>query len=1087
MTGRPGKAPMVPRRAALARISSWLDRDSRFLLVTGSMGAGKSVLLNQVTSELAIAKSTRSKWQHLAYAGHYCRADDTATISVSGLLDSWATGLSRQLPGYQENLAAAGGVQITGTAIGPRSTGVAIGTVRIAIGESPADAFARTIARPLERLADNDRLPPVLLAVDGIEEARDADGRNRVLALLAGLTGTSLPPAVRILATSRPESGVRVAFEGVEQLDLDGIGHDDVAEYVARRTTHPRLAARLVDHVRGNFLLAAETLDELDRDPRPLTGALIPAMPRTLPEVYRKRLWRMLDEHDRELLDVLGLLAVARAPLRETEIATLLGLDRHLARAAVNRLLPVLVHDRSTGRHRLVHKALAEFLLDPDENTLPVRSAGSLHAAIATRIHGDWADAWESCDEPYAIHHIAAHLALAVTTAENARRAREAQDLLGHLVGDPGFLHAKAAAAGVDGVHADLTYATSALPDKAADIRELDRLLLRQAHHLRDWEPRRFPGLFIQQLQHEAVVTGNEALAEVLSGHLERDELAHLRMHWARTPLSRQLTLMLTGHRAAIIGVAVTPDGMRAITGAEDATARVWELDTGRTIHTLDGHDGPVTCVAVSPDGTMAATGAADGTARVWDLDTGRLIHVLAGADDRLSAAAFTADGRLVTASWDRAVRIWNVHTGQLVHLLKGHQGRIEGLTLTAEGYAVTVSGDGTRRSWDIKAGRLVDTQVHQGTARSFAARVMTADGTRTITSYQDGTAQVRVVNHLEKEPCPGAHHGKINAMVPTLGRRRLITASDDGTARMWSAATGRLLSTMAGHRDWVISVAASADGTLAVTTSWDGTVLVWDLPAGRRLHTLSRHRDHVTAVAMMPDGSLAVTTSWDQTARVWDLRAGRRVHTLRGHDGWVGAVAVLPNTSRAITAAADGTARIWNLTTGEVEHVCTGHRGEITALAVTGMLAVTASRDGTARVWDLSAGDLMHVLAGHEGAVTHVAVDGGMAVTGSDDGTAAVWDLRSGEQRHTIEGHGGPVTAVACGAGRVVTASTDRTIRLWTPEGVQCAGLPDPATCLAVHAQDLTVGTATGGLFRYGLRTTATPKGRSAALPDGS
>src|SRR2546430_4687660 len=105
-------APMVLRRAALARISSWLSGDGRFLLVTGSMGSGKSVLARQLADAL--------RAEGRVHAEHFCAADNTVTIAVNALLDSWSTQLRRQLPGYHQHLAQ--DMHITGTASGPRST-----------------------------------------------------------------------------------------------------------------------------------------------------------------------------------------------------------------------------------------------------------------------------------------------------------------------------------------------------------------------------------------------------------------------------------------------------------------------------------------------------------------------------------------------------------------------------------------------------------------------------------------------------------------------------------------------------------------------------------------------------------------------------------------------------------------------------------------------------------------------------------------------------------------------------------------------------------------------------------------------------
>jgi len=43
----------------------------------------------------------------------------------------------------------------------------------------------------------------------------------------------------------------------------------------------------------------------------------------------------------------------------------------------------------------------------------------------------------------------------------------------------------------------------------------------------------------------------------------------------------------LEGHSAYLSGVAVTPDGKRAVSASEDKTLKVWDLDSGLLIATF--------------------------------------------------------------------------------------------------------------------------------------------------------------------------------------------------------------------------------------------------------------------------------------------------------------------------------------------------------------------------------------------------------------------------------------------------------------------------------------------------------------------
>jgi WD40 repeat protein len=56
----------------------------------------------------------------------------------------------------------------------------------------------------------------------------------------------------------------------------------------------------------------------------------------------------------------------------------------------------------------------------------------------------------------------------------------------------------------------------------------------------------------------------------------------------------------------------VTADGKRAISGSDDNTVKVWNLETGEVIASFTG-DGSINCCAVAPDGVTIVAGDALG------------------------------------------------------------------------------------------------------------------------------------------------------------------------------------------------------------------------------------------------------------------------------------------------------------------------------------------------------------------------------------------------------------------------------------------------------------------------------------------
>lgn len=110
---------------------------------------------------------------------------------------------------------------------------------------------------------------------------------------------------------------------------------------------------------------------------------------------------------------------------------------------------------------------------------------------------------------------------------------------------------------------------------------------------------------------------------------------------------------MLQGHTQDIYSLDYSYDGRLIVSGSGDRTARIWDAETGRPIHTLvvedqDSKDAGVTSVAFSPDGKYVAAGSLDRMVRVWDARTGEFIERLKGHSDSVYSVVFAPDSKLI-------------------------------------------------------------------------------------------------------------------------------------------------------------------------------------------------------------------------------------------------------------------------------------------------------------------------------------------------------------------------------------------------------------------------------------------------------
>jgi WD40 repeat protein len=92
----------------------------------------------------------------------------------------------------------------------------------------------------------------------------------------------------------------------------------------------------------------------------------------------------------------------------------------------------------------------------------------------------------------------------------------------------------------------------------------------------------------------------------------------------------------LDDHTAPVLSAAFSPDGERIVTASSDASAKVWDVESGALLVSLDDHTAPVWSAAFSPDGERIVTASWDASAKVWDVDT-TIPGMLAEAEEWLA------------------------------------------------------------------------------------------------------------------------------------------------------------------------------------------------------------------------------------------------------------------------------------------------------------------------------------------------------------------------------------------------------------------------------------------------------------------
>jgi len=132
-------------------------------------------------------------------------------------------------------------------------------------------------------------------------------------------------------------------------------------------------------------------------------------------------------------------------------------------------------------------------------------------------------------------------------------------------------------------------------------------------------------------------------------------------IRWSLTSSTAEKVLRF--HEGAVNCVVFLKDGRMATSG-EDTRIAIWRPGDDKPMIVLQGHSAPVVGLAVSPDGATLASAAWDHTARLWPLSGGEP-RVLEGHRQNVNGVAFSPDGRaLLTAGYDATLRIWPLAGG---------------------------------------------------------------------------------------------------------------------------------------------------------------------------------------------------------------------------------------------------------------------------------------------------------------------------------------------------------------------------------------------------------------------------------------
>lgn len=190
-----------------------------------------------------------------------------------------------------------------------------------------------------------------------------------------------------------------------------------------------------------------------------------------------------------------------------------------------------------------------------------------------------------------------------------------------------------------------------------------------------------------------------------------------------------KLLATIEDHADWILDLAFSPDGKKLASASRDKTAKVFDVAKKESQVTFPGHGQPVNAVAFTPDGKQVLSGGDDNSIRYWNADDeAKQVRQIGGFGGPVFKIELAPDGKTFAAcSSDKTIKIYETTTGAKKHSLEGHADWIYAVAFAPDGKSLASgSWDGQVRLWNLADGKPIKTLIaapgYKGTAGAQAS-----------------------------------------------------------------------------------------------------------------------------------------------------------------------------------------------------------------------------------------------------------------------------------------------------------------------------------------------------------------------------
>ncbi len=293
------------------------------------------------------------------------------------------------------------------------------------------------------------------------------------------------------------------------------------------------------------------------------------------------------------------------------------------------------------------------------------------------------------------------------------------------------------------------------------------------------------------------------------------------------------------------------------------------------------GHTKALSTLAISSNQKQLLSGSEDGTMRLWDVNSGKELISYSGHFGAIQQATFFhSDERILSIAEQNTAKIWDTKKGTVLFELIGHEDNIKKFVISPdEKIIITTSEDGAINAWDAATGHLINSKNYF----NWGPETLDLDSTGTkVFTYDDDRF---ILLDLETDSLLMDLSISVQALESIPGTNAIILGFYMTKTFLVYDITKNKTLKFEGTIDDITHIQASKNGNVFFTSTYKGDIECWDAHTFEPLYTLheiDKEEEQLLLLEFSSDDELFFTTTTEGITNARAIATGKLIYSFK-------------------------------------------------------------------------------------------------------------------------------------------------------------------------------------------------------------